>query len=89
MKDDSLLLLAAIHSAEELETEEVHLTVSVLLFARVDVNIEFQSYFHLLLKNIRQLLKKIIQTASWYSKFGKSEIRQPTFLVPVQQALIM
>lgn len=73
VKDDSLLLLAAIHLAEMLETDEVRLTVSVLLFARVDANIEFQFYFHLLLKNVRPLLKKIIQTASWYAKFGKSE----------------
>lgn len=73
VKDDSLLLPAAIHLAEMLETDEVHLTVPVLLFAHLDANIEFKFYFHLLLKHRKQLLKNIIQTAIWYSEFGKSE----------------
>lgn len=67
------MLLAAVYLAEMLETDEVHLAVSVLLSACVHVNIDFQFYFHLLLKNVGKLLKKITQTASWYSKFGKSE----------------
>ena len=37
VKDDSLLLLAAIHLAEMLETDEVHLTVySLPVFANME-----------------------------------------------------
>lgn len=67
------MLLAAIHKAENSADNEVHLTVSGLLFACVDVDIEFQFYVHLLLQHIRQLLKIIIQTASWFSALEKSK----------------
>lgn len=57
----------------EIKILEIHLTISGLLFACVDVDTDFKFYFHLLLQNIRQLLKIVIQTASWYSALGKSE----------------
>lgn len=54
VKGDSLfLLLAAVHLAEELETDKIRLMGSVLVFVRVVVNTEFQFYFHLLLKNMK------------------------------------
>lgn len=73
LKGNSLLLLAAIHKAENSGDNEVHLTVSGLLFACADADIELQFYVHLLLQHIRQLLKNIIQTASWFSALGKSK----------------